>query len=61
VDTVLAVHGQQLSELKAAIETSTVDIKAHVDLALLPIAKEVTAHETRIVNLEFLNMTKDKK
>lgn len=60
-DTAIALNTAQLIDLKATMDTNKKEIIEAVNSVMKPIAKDVDRHETRIVNLEFLQMNKGVK
>lgn len=59
--TSIAVQATQIADLKTAIDANKTDIINAVNSVMKPIAQEQEHHETRIVNLEFLQMQKGVK
>lgn len=57
----IAVQASQIVDLKAVMEANKVEILNAVNNVMKPVAKEVDNHETRIVNLEFIQMKKGSK
>ncbi len=53
-----AVQMEQIVELKALIGASKIEIIDKIDGTIKSIVKDLDRHETRIVNLEFLQMKK---
>lgn len=58
--TSIAVQANQIAELKTTMETNKTEIIEAINSVVKPIAKDVDRHETRIVNLEFIQMKKEK-
>lgn len=59
--TSIAVQATQIAELKSAMDSNKTEIITTINSVLKPIALEQEHHETRIVNLEFLQMQKGVK
>ncbi len=56
VTAIQEVQQSQIGELKTLIENSKRDIITKIDDSVKGVAKDVDRHETRIVNLEFIQM-----
>lgn len=59
--TSIAVQATQIAELKTTMESNKKEIIEAFNSVVKPVAKEVDKHETRIVNLEFIQMNKGSK
>lgn len=60
-DTAIALNAAQLVDLKTTMDSNKKEIIEAFNSVVKPIAKDVDRHETRIVNLEFLQMNKGVK
>lgn len=60
-DTAIALNAKDYENLNKKLDSNTAEIIKEINSVVKPIAKDVDRHETRIVNLEFLQMNKGVK